>query len=78
MPSGSHITGFKVLPHAKKGAMSSWVFNGIGATGFFACGKSHQVFADVRSSKMNFTKCVGFEALAPKYTGPQPAAWEYT
>ncbi|PGG98431.1 hypothetical protein AJ79_08871 [Helicocarpus griseus UAMH5409] len=84
IPEGSLTTGFKFTPGDQFG---HWTFEGFGADGFMGCPPQnpdesplYQVFANIKNATVptgNVDDCLPFSALAPPYTGPNPAAWQY-
>ena len=85
IPSGAYLFPFTLEPGASFGIYG---FSGLGATGFLACPVKNgtapwQIFANVKGLKDGdvpgkcLRDCLGFDALAPKYTGSGPAAWQY-
>lgn len=84
-PPGSVLGPFTYTkaPCSQFGDYSTTAF---GATGFMECPSPgaagpYQVFATIQNAIVPSGKvadCLGFDALTTDYTGPYPAAWEYT
>ncbi|KZF19262.1 hypothetical protein L228DRAFT_241922 [Xylona heveae TC161] len=86
IPPGSSTDDFNYTPGSSFGYFGT---TALGATGFLACPNAngtfpYQVFANINGlSDSNVpsgkvSDCLGFDALAPAYTGPNPPVWEYT